>query len=118
MDDPTTLRNYLKLVAKGGRPVTYRDAARALKLEPPHTIHRITAMLETLLEEDVAAGRPLIAALVVSRQRKHMPAPGFFAKLKELGVYEGPESGDQAREYHQQQLQLAIDYWGQDNPDN
>lgn len=114
MSDPDTLRNYLKLIARGGRTVTYRDTARALRLEPPNTIHRVTGMLETLLEEDVAAGRPLIAALVVSRQRNNMPAPGFFAKLSSLGVYEGPESGDVAREYHQKQLQLAIDFWGQD----
>ncbi|MDZ7737360.1 MAG: hypothetical protein U5P41_15700 [Gammaproteobacteria bacterium] len=114
MSDPETLRNYLKLVAKGGRTVTYRDTARALKLEPPNTIHRVAEMLETLLEDDVAAGRPLIASLVVSRQRNNMPAPGFFAKLHDLGVYEGPETGDMARQYHQQQLQLAIDYWGQE----
>jgi len=112
MSGTDTLRNYLKLIARGGRTVTYRDAARALRLEPPNTIHRITQMLEDLIDEDAAAGRPLIAALVVSRQRGGMPAPGYFAKLYALGLYEGPESGDEARTFHQQQLRETIAYWG------
>lgn len=34
---------------------TYRDPDNRLELEPPHTIHRVTQALESLVAEDVAA---------------------------------------------------------------
>lgn len=113
MSDTDTLRNYLKLIAKGGQPVLYRDAAKALRLEPPNTIHRLALMLESLIEEDARNNAPLIAALVISKQRNGLPAPGFFAKAREMGLYDGPESGDQAREFHRHQFQQALEYWSE-----
>ena len=113
-DSPDTLRNYLRLIAKSGQPVLYRDAAKALRLEPPNTIHRLALMLESLIEEDARHNAPLIAALVISKQRNGLPAPGFFAKARELGLYHGPESGDQAREFHRHQFQQALEYWAAD----
>ncbi len=113
MNETETLRNYLKLIAKGGKPVTYRDTARALRLEPPNTIHRVAVMLESLMEEDAGTGAPLIAALVISRTRDGLPAPGFFAKAHELGLYDGPDNGKQARKFHREQFQQAVNYWAE-----
>lgn len=110
--DADAVRAYLRDVAQRGSPVIYRDAARELALEPPHTIHRLALLLEELMEQDARDGVPLIAALVVSKQRGGLPAPGFFAKARELGRYRGPDDGVAARDYHAAELARAIDYWG------
>jgi hypothetical protein len=63
------LRQALIDQAQTGNPTTYKELADRLGLEPPQTIHRIVETLETLMEDDVAAGRPMLAALCVSKMR-------------------------------------------------
>ena len=67
-------------------------------LEPPRRIHRVTRLLELLLNEDVRAERPPLAALAVSRVRDGLPAPGFFDRLRRLGVDAGPDPARLHRE--------------------
>lgn len=108
------VRDYLRTVARDGEPVNYRDAAGALQLAPPHTIHQLALLLETLIEEDARAGRPLIASLVISKQRRGLPAPGFFARARQAGVYNGnDDSGADARAFHEREMARAIAFWGQ-----
>lgn len=83
------LASLLDRQAALGQTLTYREAVRALDLKPPQSIHQLTVLLERLMERDAAAGRPLRAALVVSRVRDGRPAPGFFDKAYELGVFNG-----------------------------
>ena len=71
------VRHLLEMAPAAILPMTYQQLAAALGLTPPRTIQRVALALETLMREDVAAGRPLIAALVVSR-RGDLPRPGFF----------------------------------------
>jgi hypothetical protein len=97
---------------QGGLPISYQQAATALQLVPPHTIHRITNALEQLMAEDVAAGRPLIAALVVSKWRDGLPAPGFFECAAQLGRFAGAASGPEARAFHALELKAALAWWG------
>jgi hypothetical protein len=78
------LRELLEQLPDNAVPITYQQAAEALGLAPPRTIQRVALALETLMREDVAAGRPLIAALVVSR-RGDLPRPGFFELAVALG---------------------------------
>ncbi|ADJ29562.1 hypothetical protein [Nitrosococcus watsonii] len=113
MTTSDALRAYLKIVAGSGVPVYYRDAARALALEPPQTIRQLALMLEQLIEEDAAAGVPLIASLVIGRQRDGLPAPGYFAKARAVGVYHGATSGPQARAFHAEQLRRAVAFWSE-----
>jgi len=61
-------------VAAAGLTITYGGLARLLELSPPNTIHQITVGLEHLMEEDAEAGRPFIAALVLSKARGGLPA--------------------------------------------
>lgn len=75
-------RRLLETLPADELPLTYQQLAEALALEPPGTIQRVARALEALMREDVQAGRPLIAALVVSRRGEGLPAAGFF----ELGV--------------------------------
>jgi hypothetical protein len=97
---------------QGGPPISYQQAATALQLVPPLTIHRITNALEQLMAEDVAAGRPLIAALVVSKWRDGLPAPGFFECAAHLGRFAGAASGPDAQAFHALELKAALAWWG------
>lgn len=80
------LRELLMRLPAEAVPITYRQAAEVLGLTPPGTIQRVALALETLMREDVAAGRPMIAALVVSR-RGELPRQGFFELAVELGRF-------------------------------
>ena len=88
--------------------LTYQELARALGLRPPNTIHRVVQALELSMREDAAAGRPLIAARVVSRVRGGLPAPGFFDLAMRLGRHDGSEHGESARRFHQGQLDQLL----------
>jgi hypothetical protein len=111
--DIAALRAHLTALARRRATTTYREAARALGLRPPHTIHRVAAALEALMRADHAAGRPLLSALVLSRARDGLPAPGFFALARELGRYDGPDdAGPAARAFHLGELERAWAEWG------
>lgn len=102
------LRPYLQRLAREGRVVTYRDVAAELSVPPPRSIHRVVEALERTMEEDAAAGRPFAAALVVSKTRDGLPAPGFFAKARELGRDPGAEQGPDAAAFHRAELDALL----------
>lgn len=79
----------LAQLAAQRQTITYGQLARDLGLTGPSTIARLTAALEALMEEDAAQGKPLRAALLSGRLARDMPAPGFFAKASDLGVFDG-----------------------------
>lgn len=91
-DLPPRLRALLEGLPDAQLPITYQQAAEALGLAPPRTIQRVALALEALMRDDVAAGRPLIAALVVSR-RGELPRPGFFELAVELGRFPADPAG-------------------------
>jgi hypothetical protein len=62
-------RTFLESIAKRRIVITYQELANALRILPPHSIHRVTQALEHLMEEDAAAERPFIAALAISKAR-------------------------------------------------
>lgn len=99
------LRPILEDAARRGATLTYLELATAAGLGPPRAIHRVTHALEELMRADHAAGRPLLAAVAVSAKRGGLPAPGFFRLAAELGLYFGPEHGDQAALFHAMELQ-------------
>ena len=71
------VRTYLSQFVGQATPITYQALASVLDLSPPNTIRQLTLALEYLMEEDVVATSPMIAALVVSKTRGGLPAPGF-----------------------------------------
>ncbi|TNF19873.1 MAG: hypothetical protein EP318_13290 [Rhodobacteraceae bacterium] len=105
------VRAHLCRLAATEESVTYQALARDLALQPPNTIHQLTVALERLMEEDAAADRPLIAALVVSRTRGGLPAPGFFECASRIGRFQGDPSGPDAALFHAAEIRRAIDYW-------
>lgn len=105
------LRGALLNCALTGQTVTYNDLAARVDFPGPHRIHRLTELLEAMIREDHAAGRPLLAAMAVSRSQNGIPERGFFQLLAELGRYDGPDLGPAAAEAHGQELKAAIAYW-------
>jgi len=102
------LRAHLQAVARQRLPITYQAAAKALQLTPPNTIHQVALALEQLMEEDAEADRPYLAAIVISRSRGGLPAPGFFDFARRLGRFAGDPAGPEARAFHAQELNAAI----------
>jgi hypothetical protein len=94
LDLETRLRRDLAPLARMGATLSYIQAARAMEIGPPGAIQTLTAALERLMAEDAAAGRPFLAAVVVSPRRGGVPAPGFFETAAALG--RGPEAGAEA----------------------
>lgn len=82
----TRLRALLSDRESGATCFTYQELAKALGLASPGSIQLIAAALEQTMREDVAAGRPMIAALVVSRT-EGQPRRGFFDLAVELGRF-------------------------------
>ncbi len=112
MSLPQRLRSHLKVLAARRETTTYRDLAKALELEPPNAVHRVTEALEVLMHEDHEDGAPFIAALVVSKARSGVPAPGFFQLARSLGRYGGPDAGPEAEAHHAREIARAWTYWG------
>jgi len=89
MTDPALVARIREILAgrNAGDPfITYQALAAALGLQPPRTIQRVAAALEQTMREDVTAGRPMIAALVISRAGD-MPRRGFFDLAVALGRF-------------------------------
>jgi len=94
----------LNTAIAGGHLITYAELADAAQIPAPHRIHQLTAWLETLIETDHKAAHRLRAAWVISRRRDQLPAPGFFMKCQEIGLYDGPFQGSEAASFHRQLL--------------
>ena len=80
--------------------ISYAELANTAQIPPPHRIKKLTMWLETLVADDHQSAKPLRAAWVVSRHRGQIPAPGFFMKCQEIGLYEGPSRGAKAESFH------------------
>jgi hypothetical protein len=105
------LRAHLQALAALRLPITYRDLAKAMLLSPPHTIHQVTEALEQLMAEDAATDRPFIAAMVISKWRDGLPAPGFFDCAARLGRFAGAATGSDARAFYAGEFNASVALW-------
>jgi len=89
-DDPAVLAARVRVLLSERDPaapcLTYQALAAALGLMPPGNIQHVAAALEMTMCEDVFAGRPMVAALVVSRAGD-LPRRGFFDLAVALGRF-------------------------------
>ena len=102
------VRRALAEAAADGRTISYRDLAVRARIPPPHRIHKLTLALEGMLRADLLAGRPLVAALAVSRGPEGIPGRGFFELCRDLGLYDGPDRGPAAVAFHAGLLREVI----------
>ena len=110
------LRLILEETARAGALVGYRQLAERLQLQPPQTIRRVALLLEALMEEDMAAGRPFVAALCVSRINGQLPRRDFFLKAAALGAFAGDPEGALAKIFHQRQRQQLAELYARPSP--
>lgn len=64
------------------------------------------------MADDVAAGRPMLTALCVSKMRPGIPARGFFLAAQVLGVFSGDPTGPETRAFHADELQRVLSFYG------
>jgi len=76
------IRAHFCKIAQTAQPITHHAFAKRLELSPPNTIHQLTVALEQLIDENVAAGQPLIAALSSAKQRRD--TPGAASSIHEI----------------------------------
>ncbi|TQM93368.1 hypothetical protein [Roseinatronobacter monicus] len=88
--------------------ITYGALAAQIGLDGPGRIRRLTDLLEALMEEDAARGRPLRAALVTGKASGGVPAPGFFLKASALGLCPYPLPPERAKAFHDAQLEALF----------
>ncbi|MDC3234445.1 hypothetical protein OBB02_00185 [Candidatus Puniceispirillum sp.] len=103
----------LATAQQANQTITYTELADAAAIPSPQRIHKLTEWLETSMRSDHAAGQPLRAALVISRSRSGLPAPGFFMLCSELGLYTGAASGQHAVQFHKT---VITNLWQKSNP--
>ncbi len=94
--------------AKNRKTLTYAQVAQYLELQPPHTIHQAAEWIEAMMRLHAKAGAPQLASLVISKARGGLPAPGFFLLMQELGLYEGSVDGEDARQFHAQEIERCF----------
>jgi len=110
------LREHLQTLAALRVAISYRDLAKAMLLSPPQTIHQVTEALEQLMAEDAATESPFIAAMVVSKWRSGMPAPGFFDCAAQLGRFAGDATGPDARAFYAAEFEASVALWARPRP--
>ncbi len=91
------------------RTITYAELAETAGVMAPQRIHQVTIWLEATIRQDHHAGLPIRAALVISRNRFGLPAPGFFETCREVGAYDGPARGNVAAEFHKALLRQLFE---------
>ena len=102
------LRAILEQARLERKTLTYLQAADAVGVEPPQRIHKLSRLVEILLKQDVDAGRAPLSALVVSRVRGGLPAPGFFDRAARLGIFDGHDP----ERFHSELLSSLFDATG------
>ncbi len=105
------LQSVLLDAAHNGQTLTYAELAARLGMRPPRTIHRTAMMLEELARAQADRGEPQLASFVVSRTRGGLPAPGFFMLMRELGLYDGPDTGRRARDFLDRERERCLRAW-------
>jgi hypothetical protein len=89
--EPLAARLALRLAEAARDGVTLGYGTLAAELGVP--VRELTAALEATMAEDAAAGRPLRAVLMRARlSAEGLPAPGFFAAARALGIETGGEA--------------------------
>ncbi len=60
------------------------------------------------MTEDAATDRPFIAAIVISKARGGLPAPGFFDCAARLGRFDGDAAGQEAWAFHAAEFNAMV----------
>ena len=77
----------LTQAAKGRKFVSYGDLSSAISLSTTDAagLNALSVMLEEIADHELAAGRPLLAAIIVN-ENTNMPGGGLFSYAKRKGL--------------------------------
>ena len=103
------LRHFLINVARERTTLPYQGVIKALGIEAP-AMATLTQALEILQWQDTLLGRPQIAAVVVQKGQP-FPRPGFFQAARDIGSYQGPDTGTEAEMWHQDQVEKTWEFY-------
>lgn len=107
--EPAALRDLLVGAARQRETVTYSELAEVLGVEisGPHWAAPIGRLLERVSEDEAAAGRPMLSAIVVAKGSK-LPGGGFF-RLGQRLRFTAP--GEDEKAFALRQIREVNDYW-------
>ena len=99
------VRHRLKQTAREGRTIPYAEVASEIGWAP-NGIGR--PLLGQIAEEESAAGRPLLTAVVVRSGTKGLPGDGFFTIAQSLGHCLDAQS---LEDCWREELEKTYAYW-------
>jgi len=107
------VRERLLEVARARELIYYSDLAEALGIETdnPYFAAPIGKILGRISKDEVAAGRPMLSAVVVSKDTK-LPGKGFFSLGQAL---EQTRPGEEEVTFATRQVKLVHEYWSRPN---
>ena len=100
------IRAYLNGLPIKELPITYGQLARAMGLNTPGSIAKVTQALEETMAEDARIGAPFVAALVISKASGTIPARGFFDQAHKVG--RGVQAGEDSETFYKREFNAAI----------
>jgi len=104
------LRAHLESLAAKGKTLSYRQLSELAEIPAPQVIRQLTELLEAIIREDHATGIDAsVASLAVSQAMPAIPRAGYFMLLRELGLYSGPDDGEQAAAFHADCVQQVFE---------
>ena len=111
MDHPAMYERLVK-AARAGEFVHYGELAKMLgiDMDDPYFGARVGRVLGRISEDEVAAGRPMISAIVVSKDTM-LPGHGFFNLGQELRQ---TLPGEDEIGFAVRQIKRVHNYWSQE----
>lgn len=103
----SALAYSLRAAARSGRVITEKAIAPLAGIDPAsaHLTVELGLVLTALNRSEDAAGRPLLAAVVVGAAG--VPGASFFADARALGLH----AGDDDRAWWSRELRRVYEYW-------
>lgn len=102
----TRLREELLLQAQTGLPITYARLAESMVGSDATGV--IRDALKQLMDDDADEGLPLLAAVAVKALEPGLPAPWFFLKAEDMGLFAGDPVDLEAYAFHAREFYRAI----------
>ncbi|MBZ9983546.1 MULTISPECIES: hypothetical protein [unclassified Mesorhizobium] len=102
----TRLREELLLQARTRLPITYARLAKSMVGSQATGV--IQGALEQLMDDDADEGLPLLAAVAVNALDPGLPAPWFFHKAEDMGLFAGDPADLEAYAFHAREFCRAI----------
>ncbi|WP_137935140.1 hypothetical protein [Mesorhizobium comanense] len=100
------LRGELLLQAQTRLPITYARLAESMVGSDGTVV--IRHALEQLMDDDADEGLPLLAAVAVKALEPGLPAPWFFRKAEDMGLFAGDPTNLEAYAFHAREFYRAI----------